>query len=204
MWLVNKLKNLTSIKKQKAETLEFDVYRYYSSGGFWRTYYDEETKITYYSGSTIGALFIKGQTEPFCYTLERPRSFNNKVNNKDNPLTELNESCCIPAGQYTAKYTYSPKFEKKTYLLLNVNNRDLIRIHSANHINDLLGCIALGNKIKKNQRSLNDCYDYYLDNSRKAIRRFEELCQGKDIKINFIDNMQSKSWEYIIEGCISY
>lgn len=51
---------------------------------------------------------------------------------------------CIPKGTYKVVTTMSTRFKKDMWLLLNVPNRDGIRIHSANYARQLNGCIALG------------------------------------------------------------
>ena len=51
---------------------------------------------------------------------------------------------CIPYGAYPAQWVYSPTFTRGTYLIEDVPNRDGIRIHPANRISELRGCIALG------------------------------------------------------------
>lgn len=51
---------------------------------------------------------------------------------------------CIPKGKYKVITTLSNRFKVNMWLLLNVKNRDGIRIHSANYARQLNGCIALG------------------------------------------------------------
>lgn len=52
---------------------------------------------------------------------------------------------CIPSGVYPMKWTFSPKFNRKTWELRNVKDRTAIRIHAGNyagpHLTDSLGCI---------------------------------------------------------------
>lgn len=54
-----------------------------------------------------------------------------------------NESC-VPIGVYSLKWTYSPGFRRRTWELTDVPGRDGIRIHPANYIRELRGCIAPG------------------------------------------------------------
>lgn len=62
---------------------------------------------------------------------------------------------CIPVGTYKAAWTFSPAFKRMMYLILPVDGRSGIRIHSANLMGDkamgfrshLNGCIAMGKKI---------------------------------------------------------
>lgn len=102
-----------------------------------------------------------------CKTLERPWK-----DNKPN-------ISCIPKGEYICKYTFSPKFMKFTYQIMNVPNRSGIRIHSANFFFDLLGCISLGDSYK----DFNSDGEVDLLNSRATIKKFETLLNNKDFKL---------------------
>ena len=61
----------------------------------------------------------------------------------------------IPPGRYICRYTYSPRFKRKMYEVMEVKGRAGIRIHSANFMGNkakgykcqLNGCIAFGMKI---------------------------------------------------------
>ena len=72
---------------------------------------------------------------------------------------------CIPKGIYKVITTYSNRFKKDMWLLLNVPDREGIRIHSANYSHELEGCIALG----LNQTDLNNDGTPDIANSRKAM-----------------------------------
>lgn len=50
----------------------------------------------------------------------------------------------IPEGLYEVDLTYSPKFNRELPILLNVPERDGIRIHPGNYAKDSAGCILLG------------------------------------------------------------
>ena len=50
---------------------------------------------------------------------------------------------CIPSGTYTVQKINTPALGNH-FAIENVPGRDLIRIHSANFIGQLLGCIAVG------------------------------------------------------------
>lgn len=54
---------------------------------------------------------------------------------------------CIPDGEYKVKRSYSRKFKKDLWQVLDVPNRSGIRIHIANFSYQLKGCIAPGNYI---------------------------------------------------------
>lgn len=162
---------------------EFKVLRYYANNGD----YKKEIKDgkEYYYGTTIGALYdtSKKNFPPFCYTLERPLFFNGESNKRDDKATKtINESCCIPAGEYLLKWTYSPRYKRNMYLVV-MQGRDGIRVHSANHINDLLGCLALGGRIVKNVAMGGAIYDYIISESRIAVKKFEDYCKGEDVKL---------------------
>lgn len=51
---------------------------------------------------------------------------------------------CIPSGTYQVKWSWSPKFERNLFLVQNVTGRSGIRIHVANFVSQLAGCIAMG------------------------------------------------------------
>lgn len=95
---------------------------------------------------------------------------------------------CIPTGVYICKYTKSPLFSKNaghdvyTYEITNVKGRRGIRIHSANYVRQLLGCIALGS-IHKDLDA-----DGQLDvvHSGETIKKFESLMNKEDFELTII------------------
>lgn len=83
---------------------------------------------------------------------------------------------CIPEGEYTVRFTYSPRYKRKMYLVDGVEGRSGIRIHSANYWYDLMGCISLGQSYYDiNQDGLPD-----VTASRKTVKAFEEVMNGED------------------------
>ena len=74
---------------------------------------------------------------------------------------------CVPCGRYLVRATYSPRFGRKMYLLLDVPHRDGIRIHPANWPMQLNGCIALGTAVARKIDGK------MLLNSRVAVNRLE-------------------------------
>lgn len=74
---------------------------------------------------------------------------------------------CVPCGRYLVRATYSPRFGRKMYLLLDVPHRDGIRIHPANWPMQLNGCIALGTAVASKIDGK------MLLNSRVAVNRLE-------------------------------
>lgn len=87
---------------------------------------------------------------------------------------------CVPAGEYSCVWGFSPRFQKFTYLLKEVPGRNAIRIHAANYMGDramklrsqLDGCIALGDGfgwLDKQQ---------FLKNSAESVRLFDNTMKG--------------------------
>ena len=82
-----------------------------------------------YLGSTPGDLWLSGKR--ICHTLELP-------NRSNNPNIS-----CIPLGKYDLAVTYSNRFKKILPLVLAVPGRSGIRMHAANRVSELQGCIAI-------------------------------------------------------------
>lgn len=122
------------------------------------------TRVMYDDIQVLGKLTYGSFT---CRTLERP--------NKDN---KPNISC-IPKGTYKCKFTFSPKFMKYTYQIMNVPKRSGIRIHSGNYFFDIEGCILLGSGFK----DINGDGKFDVINSRNVIRSFESLLNKKDFTL---------------------
>lgn len=65
----------------------------------------------------------------------------------------LSNISCVPPGSYEVRETFSPRFRRLLYQVINVPNRENIRIHPANlmggegYLCQLNGCIALGEKL---------------------------------------------------------
>lgn len=84
---------------------------------------------------------------------------------------------CIPKGTYICRYTLSPRLRKFTYEVFGDRKRTGIRIHSANFANQLLGCLALGEKIgKMDGRKA-------LLISRPAITKLEQAMERKTFQL---------------------
>lgn len=81
---------------------------------------------------TIGRL-VCGDFQ--CFTLELPW-LNNQIN-----------ISCIPEGDYPYKTYHSPK-HGKVLLILDVDDRTMIEIHSGNYTRQILGCILVGDSVK--------------------------------------------------------
>lgn len=100
-----------------------------------------------------------------CYSLERP-----DLDNRPNVS-------CIPVGTYYVVWCHSPKYRRNMYLVDKVKGRNGIRIHSANLASQLLGCIALGERLGK------------IDGkkavliSKPMIRKLEEVMDGDTFEL---------------------
>ncbi len=81
--------------------------------------------------STIGNLILEG--EDFCNTIELSCR-------RENSHGKL----AIPEGTFRLEKTFSPKFKKDMWEVMDVPGRTGIRIHSANYASDLEGCISVG------------------------------------------------------------
>jgi hypothetical protein len=85
-------------------------------------------------------------------------------------------------GKYTCQYTMSPSFGFKTYAITSVPNRAGVRIHSANYVTQLRGCIALGDAHKDiNLDGLSD-----VVHSGDTVKAFEKLMNYEDFELEII------------------
>ena len=95
---------------------------------------------------------------------------------------------CIPPGLYESAWTWSPRFKRMMYILINTDPRVGIRAHPANLMGDvskgyraqLNGCIALGEKLGwiESQKAL------LL--SAPAVRRFENFMEHKPFELEIV------------------
>ena len=96
---------------------------------------------------------------------------------------------CIPAGTYLCKRTFSHRFQRETYQVLDVPGRAGIRFHAANLMGDagagfkaeLNGCIALG--LRRGEVHGQDG----IVGSRDAVTAFEALLAGADFELTIVD-----------------
>ena len=121
----------------------------------------------YTNESTIGELVYKGQF--FCFILEDPvRDVGEKIHGET----------AIPVGRYRMTKTWSPKYQRMMWLLLDVPNYAGVRCHSGNFPKDTEGCLLFGET-----KGINAVY-----NSRKTVKKFEELMDSEGItEIQIID-----------------
>ena len=104
---------------------------------------------------------------PFCDTLEPPRR--NLLNGgKWDKRLKVKGMTAIPEGRYLMRFTYSPKFGKRLFQLMDVPLFDGIRIHSGNSVKDTQGCILVGNNTKVGR----------LENSRAVLFKLEMMLKG--------------------------
>jgi len=143
---------------------------------------------------THGKLFLP-DGKLFSQTLERPKSHNGIENKRDDKRTlKINESCCIPEGEYLVEFTNSPRFKRKTFEIINVSDRDAIRIHSCNVITQLLGCLALGYRLERMIKHTDGVvYPLYLRDSARAVKDFEAIAPKRFKLIITSDNKCSLS-----------
>ncbi len=141
-------------------------------------------------GATLGILTTpeldKVNFEPICYTIERPLFYKGNSNKRDDKkTTTINESCCIPIGTYQVKKTFSPKFQTDLFLVLNVEGRDGIRIHQANWMQQLHGCIAPVDWI------INDKNKIFTGlNSAESLQELHKFIGGNKFTLTIIDSEQ--------------
>lgn len=114
-----------------------------------------------------GGLKGDGGLQPFCDTLEPPRR--NLLNGgKWDKRLKVKGMTAIPEGRYLMRFTYSPKFGKRLFQLMDVPLFDGIRIHSGNSVKDTQGCILVGNNTKVGR----------LENSRAVLFKLEMMLKG--------------------------
>ena len=92
------------------------------------------TRMTYSDKCIIGKLDIyDGPLKVFsCKTLERPW------------VQNVTRKSCVPAGTYPVVLEYSPHFDRELNELKLVPGRSEVKIHVANYVRQLEGCIAVG------------------------------------------------------------
>ena len=95
-----------------------------------------------------------------CYTVERPW-----LNNEP-------YSSCIPTGVYDVKLGMYNRGGYPAFEIMNVPNRTHIKIHKGNTMNNVVGCIAVGNDI--------GCVSgkWAVLNSDKTYTRFMDALEG--------------------------
>ena len=112
----------------------------------------ELIRLQYLPDRTLGTLHFVGDNQWHCDTLELPATVNGVAN--------VPKLCCIPAGTYELKVTWSPAFKRWLPLLMAVPGRSGIRSHAGNTPHDTKGCILVGmrygNELLCSQRTLTE------------------------------------------------
>ena len=99
-----------------------------------------------------------------CYTLELP--WRNNMRNVS----------CVPTGTYRIVYEYSPRFKRHLWELKDVPVRSECKIHTANFVFQLNGCLSPGLSYKQ----LDHSGPIDITQSRKALHAIHEELQGLD------------------------
>ena len=105
---------------------------------------------------------------------------------------------CIPTGTYICKWTWSPKYKRKMFVVVDVKGRSGIRFHSANYVGDdeigfksqVKGCIALGLGFKELGKGF--LKQKAVTSSRAAIAKFEKIARGRTFQLEIV-NVWGKS-----------
>lgn len=115
---------------------------------------------SYHPEATTGIL-LDPMGMHLCVTLERPW-----LENKDN-------ISCIPEGTYHVIQYNSPS-KGDVWLFKNVPDRDMIEIHPANHMEQLLGCIAVGERLTENIVFGGIIRRYWITDSKATMKRLKK------------------------------
>lgn len=128
-------------------------------------------------GCTIGELWVHGETDRLCWTLEDPVR---EIQGEPVALWKRKGKTAIPYGTYRVRITYSNRFDRLLPLLENVPGFSGIRIHNGNTSADTEGCILVGFRHEPGQA--------FVGESRSALAavqgRIEEaLLYGEEVTI---------------------
>lgn len=88
---------------------------------------------------------------------------------------------CIPAGTYTIKLEWSPKFQRDLWEIYGVQNRSECKIHAANFWPELNGCLAPG----ESRFNIGRDAEQDMINSGNALEEFHEA-MGSDKEARII------------------
>lgn len=145
----------------------------------------------YQPEATKGRAICNG--DEICKTLERPKSYNKESFRRNDPKTTINESCCIPEGVYDVIWSYSNRFKKYTYEITKIpGGWEGVRIHSANKVDELLGCIALCKSIQNmnpnNDKKIPSDKKWWASQSKDAITDFLKLMNQENFQLEITSN----------------
>lgn len=112
---------------------------------------------------TIGYLWVEndeGMQVFSCFTIELPWRNNNV------------KTSCVPCATYPLVWEFSQHFGRNLWEVKNVPGRDEAKIHPANRVSELLGCIGLGDGIGM------ETAGWFVTNSRPTVERFHAAMHG--------------------------
>jgi len=93
--------------------------------------------------ATLGRLLWQGLD--FGFTCEdQDRGLDQSMALGDIQALKVSAETAVPAGLYTVRTTWSPKYQRDMPLLINVPGFRGIRIHSGNDDDDTAGCLLPG------------------------------------------------------------
>lgn len=117
-------------------------------------------RFAYTPMGTFGKLTMP---EFSCYTVEKPWRDNK-------PFVS-----CIPEGEYDLKLGMYNRGGYPAYEVMNVPNRILIKIHVANTMDDVLGCIGPGLALGYVENK------WAVTSSKAALKTFMEAMDGDEV-----------------------
>jgi hypothetical protein len=174
--------------------------RYYCNNGNYAEV-KKQGKVFKY-GTTIGAVIdpSKPHFPPLFYTIEPSKMHAGKENNSDNPNTpNMDESTCIPAGEYKCTMTQSNRFKELLYLVKNTPKRKGVRIHGGNSIDNSEGCILPCTTLIDNFSHAGNVYDFWGRQSVKALEKMYEITLKKDFILIIDDKDQEENLKLILK-----
>jgi len=110
-----------------------------------------------------------------CYTVERPW-----LDNKP-------RESCIPEGVYRLELGMYNRGGYPAYEIMDVPDRSLIKMHIANNINDVIGCVGFGDNLGYYENL------WSVMNSGKTMAKFMDSMDGEEGQI-IVKSKQINSW----------
>lgn len=109
-----------------------------------------------YLDGVVGDLYLD-DSGVFCHSMELPWKNNEP------------DISCLPLGDYVCIVTHSPAFNKELYLIIEpFEHRAGFRIHAANRLRELRGCVAFGENFTEVDNSV------FLQTSAKWVKAVME------------------------------
>lgn len=124
------------------------------------------------SQATLGELFH--EKKHLCFTLEDQVR---EIPGQKVSEWKIKGITAIPVGSFEIKWTFSQRFQKFTFQLMDVPGFEGIRIHAGNSDKDTEGCILVGTGKT----------DHTLTESRKALEFLENYLKPYISEGVFID-----------------